>query len=122
MRKIILTTVALVALCSPVFAQSDADMKKATDGFHTGMDNIVAALEKQRDAVCPGQSGETDKFICKIQFASAVATVSGIKFDQVKVEMNAKMGNKAGFEKAKQDLDKSFANLKVQLEQLSKWK
>ena len=122
MRKLILTAAAVIALSSPVFAQSEADMKKATDGFRTGMDNMSAALEKQRDTVCPNQNSDTDKFICKIQFASAVATVAGIKFDQIKVEMNAGMGNKTGFEKAKQDLEKGFANLKVQLEQLSKWK
>ena len=122
MRKLILTAAVFVAFCSPVIAQSDADIKKATDGFRSGMDGMVTAFEKQRDQVCPNQSGETDKFICKIQFASAIATVSGIKFDQVKVEMNAKMGDKEGFEKAKQALDKSFANLKAQLDQLSKWK
>ena len=122
MRKIILTTVALVALCSPVFAQSDADMKKAEDNFYAGMTSMSAALEQQRDTVCPKQTQSADQFICKIQFASAMALTSTIKFSQMAVKTNAMTGNKDGFEKAKKDLDQAFANLKVQLDQLSKWK
>ena len=121
MRKLALIAAVFVAISSSAFAQSDAETKKALDNFYAGMTNIGNALSDQRDTVCKKQ-GMLDQDLCNMQFAAAIALTSTIKFSQMQVQIAAASNNKDSFDKATKDLATKLGNLKVQLEQVSKWK
>jgi type IV pilus biogenesis protein CpaD/CtpE len=74
MRKTILTTLALVALCSPVFAQNNSPVK-----------DMLAQLEVQRAQLCKktDQTCQTEFDTARMRIAILEITAMTIAFKQV---------------------------------------